>query len=136
MRLVMPLRVLLALGTVTALQQAAAWACSCLAVTDVVAAADDYDEVFVGEVRGTGGGGCDSRTVTRFEVVEAFKGVDDGDRVAVEHSVQGSACGLTYDKGELYLVFARGGETGLCDPGGLAGDASREIDELREALVE
>ena len=132
----MPARVLVALGAVSAVEHAVAWACSCVQITDVVETAAQYAQVFVGEVKHAGVGGCDGRARTRFEVVEAFKGVEEGETVKVEHAVDGAACGLLFDDGEQYLVFASRGETNLCAPGGQVQDVQDWIDDLRAAPVD
>ncbi|MCB9780403.1 MAG: hypothetical protein H6742_17695 [Alphaproteobacteria bacterium] len=132
-RLPMPLRVLLALLAVHAADRAVAWACSCAPVDDPVAAMDDYDEVFVGRAEGTGFGCGQADVTTRFEVVEAFKGVDVGDTVQVEHGTQSASCGLTYDRGATYLVFAAGGFSNLCSPGGPAMLEADTVQALRDA---
>jgi hypothetical protein len=97
-----------------------------------------YAAVFVGEARGGGALGCggvDGSVTTRFEVTEAFAGVEAGDVVEVEHAVDSAACGVTFEPGETYLVYAYEGDedlsTGLCAPGGPVADQGALLEELR-----
>lgn len=103
-----------------------AYACSCVGVPNAEEALRSSDAVFWGEAVG-----IERQNVTSsappflgqvtFDVREVWKGVSD-ERVVVYGQGMEASCGLDFDKGETYLVFAyhvgKGGdgplETGLC----------------------
>ncbi len=75
----------------------------------------------VGELPQKGEGWTTSLAPVTFDVKAAWKGVS-GESVVVHGQGPGASCGLDFERGETYLVFAggsgRGGdgplETGLC----------------------
>lgn len=95
-----------------------------------------YDQVFVGQKAKGRPWGCGSERghTTVFLVTEGFKGAEPGDEVTVLHDTNADECGRRFAN-TGHLVYLEGGETDLCDPGGLAIDSEREIEDLRE-LVE
>lgn len=112
-----------------------AWACKCLGEAyDPVAVRDESDQVFVGEVLGGPRGGCGGADVVyTLRVTEAFKGVDEGEKVEITTAAEGSACGVELAEGESWLVYAVDGRYGLCDPGGLADENVDDLEALRGA---
>ena len=111
-------------------------ACSCMPIEASTAELlDDYPMVFVGEAGRTRKElrGCNSSARighTRFEVVGAFKGVEQGEQVVIEHVLMGASCGLEFEPGESYLLFTDG-STNLCAPGGPVDAWQDDIEELR-----
>ena len=97
---------------------------------------ETYDQVFVGAKAKGRPWGCGSERshTTTFLVLEAFKGVEEGDEVKVLHDTRTDDCGRRFANTE-HLVYVLDGETGLCDPGGTALESEREIEDLR-GLVE
>lgn len=140
MSIPMPARVLLALGALHLGQAAVAWACSCTPDAMEVSAAtlDDYDQVFVGTARSTRGWSCQpsAEHTTRFEVTEAFQGVEEGEVVKVEHRLDGASCGMEFERGESYLVTAREGSVSLCSPTWLAAESQDDIERLRDLVAD
>ncbi len=120
---------------------ALAWACSCVQLAgDGVTLMEDYDEVFLGEAGRTRKelGNCGSSMregTTRFEVIEGFKGVEDGDTLSVDHVIMGASCGVEFEPGEVYLVYAYDGRTNLCAPGGHEDNTLGWLEDLREAAL-
>ncbi len=64
----------------------------------------------------------------------AVKGVEVGDTVRVEHETRGATCGMTFDKGEEWLLYVVGDQYGLCSPGGPVDDVAGELQNLRDAF--
>lgn len=123
---------LLALAMVlslTALDARPAYACSCALPGSTEEAFRNSDAVFAGEVveieelpmerEGTTTFMMHPLAPVTFDVKGAWKGVTD-DPVVVHGQGPGANCGLDFDRGETYLVFARGGggddplQTDLC----------------------
>ena len=106
---------------------AGAHACSCAGTGSTEEALRRATAVFSGEVREIGDlpqegeGLTPSLAPVTFDVKAAWKGVS-GESVVVHGQGPGPSCGLDFERGETYLVFAggtgRGGdgplETGLC----------------------
>ena len=106
---------------------AGAHACSCAGTGSTEEALRRATAVFSGEVKEIGelpqeGEGLTPYLVpVTFDVKAAWKGVS-GESVVVHGQGPGASCGLDFERGEMYLVFAggtgRGGdgplETGLC----------------------
>lgn len=125
------LRVVGVMGALHLVHTSAALACSC--DTGTSRAAEDYDMVFLGEALKGGPKGCalgDDAGGTLFEVKEAFVGVEEGREVWIDHDEDQSMCGIALEPGDSYLVYATGGATGGCLPGGRphqVGDLLREL---------
>ena len=88
------------------------WACSCAGGVSKEEQADAADAVFYGKVvhldypeqdDGVSGGG---NVKVRIWVKTVYKGKDVARVTTVRTSVQGSACGYGFEKGERYTVFA------------------------------
>ncbi|MDO9280517.1 MAG: hypothetical protein Q7U06_01315 [Pseudomonadota bacterium] len=121
-----------------------AWACSCMGTDEtpeeLLAA---HGKVFVGEVldgphaRGCGFVQSSTDPVTyTLAVTEAFKGVEEGDRIKLETAASGASCGVEMVVGESRLIYTDDDRVGSCDPGGRAADSSAEIEALRAAVAE
>ncbi|QIN84165.1 hypothetical protein GBA63_17060 [Rubrobacter tropicus] len=125
---------LLALAMVlplTALGARPAYACSCALSESTEEAFRSSDAVFAGEVVKIGELPMEREGTTTlmmpylapvtFDVKGAWKGVAD-DPVVVHGQGPGASCGLDFERGETYLVFAGGAgeggggmlQTGLC----------------------
>ncbi len=100
----------------------AEWAhsCSCLSLGTLPENADTRQIVFLGKADGTIVDHLEpyrNKGSTHFKIIESFKGLDGND-VTVTHGVNGSACGMTFNAGEVYFVTAHRFEgkigTGLC----------------------
>jgi len=121
-----------------------AWACSCTEdplLSDPISIADASERVFIGEVvkvgkaRSAGCGGTLSTTDRRklkFEVVEAIKGVSDGEEVSLVTSRSGSGCGVDAAEGELWLIAQHEDSDflSLCGPGGRLDDGYQQAADL------
>jgi len=108
------------------------WACSCAQdplLTDPMGTADAAERVFIGEVvkvgeaRSAGCGGTISSAdpvEIEFEVIDAIKGVDDGEELTLVTARSGSSCGVETAEGEVWLLALEEGSDslGLCGPGG------------------
>lgn len=136
MRLPMPARVLLTLSALHLVQRGVAWACSC-ATSTPQESWETADQVFVGTARGTSWS-CDRWADHRssFEVTEAFLGVEEGEMVTVQHSLDGASCGMEFEAGESYLVVAYEGSTNLCTLTGPAGETQASIDQFRQLAAD
>lgn len=119
---------LLALAVIlplTALGARPAYACSCAMAGSVEEAFRSSDAVFSGEVLEIGSPTPEQDGVaTRvrpylapvtFDVQDAWKGVS-GESAVVYGQGPGASCGLDFERGETYLVFAYGAETGKESP--------------------
>lgn len=108
-------RILLGTLVLTALVHGAAWACSCVAsgygTADMV---DDFDLVVWGEVLSVRSAfvGCGPRSSmdpvnVRIEVIDGFAGVSAGDVVTVHTPSSGASCGIEFQPGSTWLIFAQ-----------------------------
>ena len=97
-----------------------AYACSCAGTSDTDEEFQRSDAVFAGEVvevgelsverAGPPGPGMPLLAPVTFDVEGAWKGVS-GDSAVVHGQGPGPSCGLDFERGETYLVFAgRAGE--------------------------
>jgi len=108
-----------------------AYACSCIPAPPVEDRLAGADAVFHGTVlRGGGvGSGCGGllQRKFRFEVHTVWKG-DIGDRVTVKTGMGGGDCGMGFEKGEEYVIFAsRDGDNGSLHTGTCSGNINLEI---------
>jgi len=138
------------LAAVVALVVAAppALACSCMEPSPPVESAEQADAVFTGRavsveriVKETDYGKIGQRKVV-FALDAVWKGVEEGDEVVVYTGTGGGDCGIPFDEGESYMVYAYGEpddlSTGICSrtrPVELAGpdmvdlgDPTREVE--------
>lgn len=130
-----------ALGWLTILWLAVhgvAWACTCLEPPPVDEAFAESPMVFYGEVDVVGSSplscGFAHRSV-RMTVVQAFKGVEDGESVVVQTNQGNGSCGLDLQRGEHWLLYSFGDDfVGLCGRSRIAAAGDPEFDEL-EALA-
>lgn len=108
-----------------------AHACSCAGTGDAEEELRRSDAVFSGEVVEVGelDSGMPFLAPVTFDVKGAWKGVT-GDSVVVHGQGPGASCGLDFELGETYLVFAGGSgeggggklQTGLCSATRLASE--------------
>lgn len=132
------LLVLLLAITVVGLHFAAspAAACSCAGLTPAQAF-ERADSVFVGEVTsfrvksGLFGQSSIDPTTVNFTVMEVWKGPRQG-TLTIGTVRSEVSCGYEFVKGLRYLVYAREGQTGLCDRTALTVQASEELASLGE----
>lgn len=121
------------------------WACSCDLPEPASVRLDASDAVFLGTVERNRSLGCQvfvqssmDQTETRFTVEEGFKAAAEGDTIEIVHGTSGASCGVVFQEGESWLVFARANEDGrlttaLCDGNNLEGDAQDDLAALRAA---
>lgn len=119
------------------------WACSCALPETATEKLDASNAVFLGTVESSRPIGCHffvqssmDQTKTKFTVTEGFKSASDGETVEILHATEGASCGVEFNEGESWLIFARedgdgGLTTGLCDGNGLEADAADDLTELR-----
>lgn len=114
-----------------------AWACSCATLDTVEDALADSDLVVYGEVlsvRGPFSLGCTISSAdpmqVRVEVLEAFEGAEVGDVITIETARDGASCGVGFQEGEDWLIYASGGSTGLCTRTRPADADDPELEEL------
>lgn len=84
-----------------------AWGCKCAAPTSDAEAARHSTAVFTGVSKGSYGGLTQSVS-WRFTVDQVYKGTVH-DLETVTSATQSTACGVTFDKNQRYVVFAFGG---------------------------
>ena len=111
-------------------------ACSCAGLTPAQAF-ERADSVFVGEVTsfrvksGLFGQSSIDPTTVDFTVMEVWKGPQQ--RTLTIRTVRSEvSCGYEFVEGLQYLVYARDGQTGLCDRTALTVQASEELASLGE----
>lgn len=104
---------LVALSVFTAMAVGAADACTCrspVAPSDEIRQSDIiFTGIVLGSWRESGrpqlAQDVESRTLTRFHVDIAYKGIEDFE-IEVHHATNDSMCGLTFELGDHLLVFA------------------------------
>lgn len=102
-------------------------ACSCVELTPSEAF-ERADSVFVGEVdsfkvrSGIFGQSSIDPATANFKVNEVWKGPQQA-RLTVRTMRSEASCGFEFVEGFRYLVYARDGQTGLCDRTALVGEA-------------
>ena len=132
---VAPIVLALALALVTVHFAASpAAACSCAGLTPAQAF-ERADSVFVGEVTsfkvksGLFGKSSIDPTTVDFTVMEVWKGPQQ--RTLTIRTVRSEvSCGYEFVEGLRYLVYARDGQTGLCDRTALTIQAAEELASL------
>lgn len=119
---------LLALGLAKA---SPAFACSCLPVESAQAGMDMSDAVFQGTVEDVTRGQMNNEVT--FAVSSSWKG-DGAEELKVTTARDSAACGINFEVGKEYLVYADQGEdgltAGLCSRTALATDAQEDITEF------
>jgi hypothetical protein len=136
-------RVVLGSILLSSLVHGAAWACSCIGAPGnwTEEAVAEHELVVYGEILsvrrpigGCGGGGMGPYNRVRIEVIEAFAGADDGEVVTFSTSASGASCGIDFQEGERWVVFAAGdGPTAiLCGPSDRSSDDDPRLDSLRD----
>lgn len=111
-------------------------ACSCIELTPAEAF-ERADAVFVGEVTafkvrsGLFGKSSIDPTTVQFAVSEVWKGPRQ-ESMTIRTVRSEVSCGFEFDEGLKYLVYARDGQTGLCDRTALTIRASGDLDALGE----
>lgn len=113
-------------------------ACSCVQVSPTHAL-EEHDAVFEGRVVAVDAPSDPSgRRVATFEVVQQWKGVER-ERVVVSTAAAGSLCGVGFEEGTSWLVYAdrTGGElsTGLCSRTRRIEDAEEDLAALGAGVV-
>ena len=109
-------------------------ACSCNQMTPDEAF-DRADTVFVGEVtsyrvrRGIFGWSSIDPTTVKFTVSEVWKGPHQ-ESLTIRSVRSEVSCGFEFKEGLTYLVYARDGQTGLCDRTALSIRASEDLAAL------
>jgi MYXO-CTERM domain-containing protein len=132
-----PLVLVLAFALVTVHFAASpAAACSCAGLTPAQAF-ERADSVFVGEVTsfrvksGLFGQSSIDPTTVDFTVMEVWKGPQQ--RTLTIRTVRSEvSCGYDFVEGLRYLVYARDGQTGLCDRTALTNQAADDLASLGE----
>lgn len=120
---------------------ARAFACSCLeGPSDPIAERDAHAMVFYGlvvEVRPpVGGRGCADATLDEsqvhvdLDVIEAFKGVQVGERVTIATNASDGMCGVDFVGGQSWLLYTDG-MYDICSPGGSMPADAPELAALR-----
>lgn len=111
-------------------------ACSCIELTPAEAF-ERADAVFVGEVTafkvrsGLFGKSSIDPTTVEFAVSEVWKGPRQ-EFMTIRTVRSEVSCGFEFDEGLKYLVYARDGQTGLCDRTALTIRASGDLAALGE----
>lgn len=111
-------------------------ACSCVELTPAEAF-ERADTVFVGEVTafevrsGLFGKSSIDPTTVKFAVNEVWKG-PRRESITIRTVRSEVSCGFKFDQGLKYLVYARDGQTGLCDRTALTIQASEDLAALGE----
>ena len=109
-------------------------ACSCIELTPAEAF-ERADAVFVGEVTtfkvrsGPFGKSSIDPTTVEFAVSEVWKGPRQ-ESMTIRTVRSEVSCGFEFDEGLKYLVYARDGQTGLCDRTALTIRASGDLAAL------
>ena len=86
--------------------------------------------MFVGDVVSIGG--CGRERAVRFEVTEAFKGVEVGDTVTLTTAADGAGCGVDFAAADAWLVVSQDGESAnLCSGTAPSADAGTLLEEIR-----
>ena len=118
-----------------------AWACSCAMSDDPPEVLfENYEVVFYGEIVSVQEPvplGC-SGTVSsadpvqvRIDVLEGFKGAEGGEELEFTTARDGSSCGIAFEVGEAWLIYANTGRLGLCDPTEQMNADDPDLDVLR-----
>jgi hypothetical protein len=102
---------------------------------------DEFDLVVWGEVLTVRDPllGCFSNTSmdpvnVRIEVIEGFAGAEAGDVVTVQTPSSGASCGVDFQPGDTWLIFAmKDGNVSLCGPSRETGEDDSTLVELRES---
>jgi hypothetical protein len=137
----MMVRIVIGSSLLVLLTHGVAWACSCSGETNPVEEdLASHDIVVFGEVRSVGRPlvGCDrpfgNPYNVRIEVMEAFAGAEDGETITVHTHTSGASCGIPFEEGEQWLVFAYGPDSwaSLCGPSQLAASDDPRLEALRE----
>jgi hypothetical protein len=69
----------------------------------------------------------------RIEVIDAFAGAEPGDVVTVQTPAGGASCGVDFQVGSTWLIFAEEDpKVSLCGPSREAGEDDSTLVELRE----
>lgn len=111
-------------------------ACSCVELTPAEAF-ERADAVFAGEVTafkvrsGLFGKSSIDPTTVKFAVNEVWKG-PRRESMTIRIVRSEASCGFEFDEGLKYLVYARDGQTGLCDRTALTIRASDDLAALGE----
>jgi hypothetical protein len=87
-----------------------AWACKCIAPPSDAQAARNSAAVFTGVAEASTDDPGTGPTKWSFQVDEVYKG-DVGDHEQVSASNQSASCGLQFDLGQRYAVFALAGNS-------------------------
>ncbi len=109
-------------------------ACSCVPLTPAQAF-ERADTVFVGEVTsfktksGLFGHSSIDPTTANFKVMEVWKGPRQG-TLTIGTVRSEVSCGYEFQEGLRYLVYARDGQTGLCDRTALTIQATEDLAAL------
>lgn len=115
-----------------------AWACSCAEPGSVAEEAAASDLVVFGEVVSVRepGLGCSQSSAdpvqVRIDVLEGFVGAAAGDEVEVETAREGASCGVGFEEGQTWLVYAQGGSASLCSRTRRAEAGDPELVELAD----
>lgn len=116
-----------------------AHACSCVPPPPPEEALEDAEDVFTGEVVDITSIDDGTRYEVRFEVSEAWKGIDHQE-ITVATANNSAACGYNFEAGQDYLVYTYENssgtgpetETGLCQRNADLASASEDLDALGE----
>lgn len=106
-------------------------ACSCIQLSPTQAF-ERADTVFVGEAtemkvrRGIFGQSSIDPTTVEFAVSEVWKGARQ-ESITIRTVRSEVSCGFEFEIGLKYLVYARDGQTGLCDRTALTNRASEDL---------
>ena len=119
-----------------------AWACSCAMITSSPEELfQDNNVVFYGEVLSVvepislGCSGVQSSADpidVQFEVIEGYKGADDGETLKFTTARGGASCGVAFEEGETWLIYTSSDNLNLCDPSVRVEDDDADLDVLRE----
>lgn len=127
-RVFLPLLVVFVVAGTLLAAPSAARACSCEA-SDVAAHSDAATAVFEGRVRAISRSGDPevgpTRLTVTFEVVQTWKGAD-AEVLVVTTMSDSAACGVPFEEGRSYLVFAASGAEGVLVAGLCGGTTLRE----------
>ena len=84
-----------------------AWGCKCVPPAPDAEAAQHSAAVFTGVSEGEVGGGLTQTVSWKFRVDDVYKG-SVHETETIGSATQSTACGITFDEGQRYVVFAFG----------------------------
>jgi len=112
-------RVLISWAAVHLVASTLAWACTCI-FQSTEEQFEENDMVFLGlALESASPRGChfvyvSEQVTTTFEVLEAFKGTEEGDLVELSHHTSGASCGESFLPNSEHVLFTDGANWSIC----------------------